>query len=203
MIAHLYFFPLKFDPTIEREIMNKPLLAVVTGRPASGKTTLAHILVKEIRCPLLSRDEFKEGYINTVKLNHDHLPNNITLNIYETFFEVIDLMISKRISTIIEAAFQHKLWEPKLSTYLNKADVRIIICETSKELAKARFFKRTSDDKGREKFHGDKLLGISQNMGEQLIESYEAPQISVPTMYVNTTGQYIPGIDTICDFLEN
>lgn len=187
----------------KKEIMNKPLLVVITGRPASGKTTLAHVLAKEIRCPLLSRDEFKEGYINTVNLDHDHLPGNIALNIYETFFEVIDLMISKRISTIIEAAFQHKLWEPKLSTYLNKADVRIIICETSKEIARARFFKRTSDDKGREKFHGDKLSDISQGMGEQLIESYEAPQISVPTMYVNTNGEYVPAINTICDFLGN
>jgi adenylate kinase family enzyme len=189
--------------TIQKEIMNKPLLAVVTGKPACGKTTLAHILAKEIRCPLLSRDEFKEGYINTVKLDHDHLPANIALSIYETFFEVIDLMISKKISIIIEAAFQHKLWEPKLSTCLNKADVRIVICETSKEIARARFFKRTSDDKGREKFHGDKLSEISQSIGEQLIESYEAPQIPVPTMYVNTTDEYVPGIDTICDFLRN
>ena len=114
MIAHLYFFPLKFDPTIEREIMNKPLLAVVTGRPASGKTTLAHILAKEIRCPLLSRDEFKEGYINTVKLDHDHLPGNIALNIYETFFEVIDLMISKGYfvfaDTYINTIFVNKSW---------------------------------------------------------------------------------------------
>jgi uridine kinase len=46
--------------------MIKPLLIVVTGRPASGKTTLSRILSAEIKCPLLSRDEFKEGYINTI-----------------------------------------------------------------------------------------------------------------------------------------
>jgi dephospho-CoA kinase len=45
--------------------MNKPLLIVITGRPSSGKTTLACIISKEIKCPVVSRDELKEGYINT------------------------------------------------------------------------------------------------------------------------------------------
>lgn len=45
--------------------MEKPLLTVVTGRPASGKTSLAHLLTGEMKCPLISRDELKGGYMNT------------------------------------------------------------------------------------------------------------------------------------------
>ena len=47
--------------------VNHPFLIVVTGRPAAGKTTLAHTLAQAIRCPLISRDEIKEGYsvVNT------------------------------------------------------------------------------------------------------------------------------------------
>jgi len=50
--------------------MDKPKLVIITGRPGSGKSTLAHIIAKEIRCPLISRDEIKEGYINTVRMGH-------------------------------------------------------------------------------------------------------------------------------------
>ena len=59
----------------------------------------------------------------------------------KTFFETIDLLISKKISIIIEAAFQHKLWQPKFLEFINKADVRIIICKTNTELTKTGLLK--------------------------------------------------------------
>ena len=51
--------------------MDKPLLIVITGRHASGKTTLAHTVSKEIKCPVISRDELKESYINTTGIPHN------------------------------------------------------------------------------------------------------------------------------------
>jgi uridine kinase len=67
--------------------MNKPLLIVITGSPASGKTTLAHILADKIYCPILSRDEFKEGYINTLNLEHNQLNGSVDLHIYDIFLK--------------------------------------------------------------------------------------------------------------------
>ncbi|HEY6961334.1 MAG TPA: AAA family ATPase [Gaiellaceae bacterium] len=40
--------------------MDEPLLVVVTGPPASGKSSLARDLAAELRIPFLSKDEFKE-----------------------------------------------------------------------------------------------------------------------------------------------
>jgi predicted kinase len=40
--------------------MGEPLLVVVTGPPASGKSSLARDLAAELRIPFLSKDEFKE-----------------------------------------------------------------------------------------------------------------------------------------------
>lgn len=73
--------------------MNKPLLIVVTGRPGSGKTTLAHALAKEVHCPAFCRDEFKEGFVNTMNGNHDAMGNEVNWEIYETFFQVVELMV--------------------------------------------------------------------------------------------------------------
>ena len=105
-------------------VVIKPLLVVVTGSPASGKTTLSRLLASTIKCPLVSRDELKEGYINTF---HDLAPASAE-DIYKLFFQTIDLLLSGNISIIAEAAFQHKLWHPQLMPLIDKAAIRMIIC---------------------------------------------------------------------------
>lgn len=189
---------MNYELVIITPIMKKPLLIVVTGRPASGKTSLAHLLAKEIKCPLLSRDEFKEGYINTARLHHYQLNDQVNRDIYETFFDAINLLISKNISVIVEAAFQHQLWEPKLASLVNNAKIRVIICKISLELAKERFYKRILDEPKREKFHGD-----ATNKDTVLLSSkYETIHIAAPTLEVDTTNNYKPDIERIIEFIR-
>ena len=182
--------------------MNKPLLVVVTGRPASGKTTLAHILSKEIKCPLLSRDELKEGYINTLDIEHDRLDNSVAWHIYNSFFEAMDLLISKNISVIVEAAFQNKLWKPKLLNLSDKAEIKIIICNTSPDIAKTRFASRLLNDPDRNRFHGDKFMNSVKEQDRLMTEHYEPVNIDAPTLEVDTTENYNPGLGEIISFIK-
>lgn len=46
--------------------MSRPLLVVVSGPPGSGTTTLARLLGRELPCPVLGRDEIKEGLAQTL-----------------------------------------------------------------------------------------------------------------------------------------
>lgn len=87
--------------------MNTPYLLIITGRPGSGKTTLAQHLSEELHLPLLSRDEIKEGYARTYGLGHDNLPPDTNLIVTELFFETIATWLEAGISLIVEAAFQH------------------------------------------------------------------------------------------------
>ena len=43
----------------------KPKCIIITGQPGSGKTTLAKKLGERLWMPVISRDEIKEGYVNT------------------------------------------------------------------------------------------------------------------------------------------
>lgn len=181
--------------------MNKPLLIVVTGRPASGKTTLSHILSAEIKCPLLSRDAFKEGYINTFQSYHNDLPATANQDLYAVFFQTVELLLSNNISLVAEAAFQHKLWYPKLTALADIADIRIIVCDIASDLARSRFIDRMTSDAGREKFHGDGAE-LLQHPDDSLITSYQAPDLPLPTLKVDTTENYNPGIARIVEFIR-
>ena len=105
-------------------------MIVVTGRPASGKSTLAEILAKEMQ---------------------------------------------------------------------DVADMRIIICDITPDLAKARFADRRLYDPNRDRFHGDNLL---VERGGVYTATFEHLNMDVPVLKVDTAGHYNPGIQQILDFIN-
>ena len=181
--------------------MNKPLLIVVTGRPGSGKTTLAHALAKRVHCPAFCRDEFKEGFVNTMNANHNALGDDVNRGIYETYFQAVELMLSKRISLVVEAAFQHKLWAPKLEPLQDLSRMSLLICNVDPLLAKSRFVERGLADPVRERFHGDQAVPAEKEGVRLLIENYDPPRLSTATMSVDTTDGYRPGMEAIVSFV--
>jgi predicted kinase len=165
--------------------MNSPTLIVVTGRPGSGKTTLVRALAQSIRCPAICRDELKEGLLNTT----GGTKGDVAWPVYKTFFDTIELLLSRRITLIAEAAFQHKLWAPKLEPLRASAAIRIIVCTIPPDLAAARRENRHHADPAREQFHPP-VIG----------EEYDPPHLDVPTLSVDTSEGYQPGLESIIAF---
>jgi predicted kinase len=175
--------------------MDKPALIIVCGRPGSGKSTLAHKLANKIRCPLISRDELKEGYINTTKTKHQDMAVEQIKSINSAFFNTLELLLESKITIIAEAAFQHKLWAPQYERLAEKADIIIIQCVINASLANKRYLERKEQDPQREYFHGDNWV-----MDEK--SPFTPPQFLVPLLEVDTTEDYKPGIPEICLFIK-
>jgi predicted kinase len=170
-----------------------PLLLVVTGRPGSGKTTLAHALAKAIRGPAIVRDEIKEGLVNTTAQTGQPR-DDIQRLAYDAFFDTIRLLVDRRITLVAEAAFQHKLWEPKLQPLRQIARIRIIVCQIDPKLARQRHIERGLADPKRQRFHDDLA------MQELPIGEYDPPHLDVPTLRVDTTNAYLPEFQQIVEF---
>lgn len=135
----------------QREKILQPTLIVVTRRPGSGKTKLAHSLAQAVRCPAICRDELKEGLVNT--LGEIHGPaQDIQWQTNQALFSAIQLVLKHRVTLVPEAAFQHDVWVPELEVLKQIAYIRIVICSIDPQLARARHSVRGLADPGRSTF---------------------------------------------------
>ncbi|MFL6467508.1 MAG: AAA family ATPase [Pyrinomonadaceae bacterium] len=181
----------------------RPKCVIVTGRPGAGKATLCKKLQPRLWMPVVSRDEIKEGYVNTFGLKHDRLPPNANGIATEIFFGIVNQYLANKVSIIIEAAFQHKVWEPRLIAISALADPLMIICDVDAETAANRHLQRGLAEPEREFYHGDKRVVVFRETGEILpAAGYETPHFDVPTIPVSTVGEYSPPVDEIIAWIR-
>lgn len=176
----------------------KPTCIIVTGRAGSGKTTLARKLGERLWMPVISRDEIKEGYVNTCGVKHDQLPPDTNALVTDFFFRIVNEYLRGKISVVIEAAFQHEVWEPRMPEIVALASPWIVLCSADDTVAARRHLERGLENPDREFYHGDKRVAHYRETGEVLSpEKYAAPKFNVPAIQVSTDGEYVPSIDEI------
>jgi predicted kinase len=180
---------------------DKPKCIIVTGRPGTGKSTLSKELAKLLYMPVISRDEIKEGYVNTFGVRHDELPPDSNKLATETFFDTLSFLLARKISLIAEAAFQHPVWQSRIDSLTTLAKVRFVICSLDSETAAHRHLHRGLNDPNREFYHGDKRVAVFREQG--ILEpagDYQSPAFDLPTIQVSTLDGYSPSLNTIRDF---
>lgn len=176
----------------------KPKCIIVTGRAGTGKTTLSRKLGQQLWMPVISRDGIKEGYVNTFGLRHDQLPSNTDAIVSDFFFDIVCRYLAGKISVIIEAAFQHTVWEPRMPRFLELSLPLFIICTVDEEIAAERHLQRGLADPRRGFYHQDKRVSLYRASGETgTPKPYLAPNFDVPTVYVSTDNDYSPSLDEI------
>ena len=136
--------------------------------------------------PVISRDEIKEGYVNTYGVKHAELPPHTNGLVTDIFFGIVNQYLAGNISVVVEAAFQHNVWEPRMPEILELASSWIVLCSADDAVVAGRHLERSLENPKWAFYHGDKSPG-----------SYTAPKFNVPTIRVSTDGEYVPSINEI------
>jgi len=181
----------------------RPKCIIVTGRPGSGKATLCKQLRTRLWMPVVSRDEIKEGYVNTFGVKHDELPDDTNLKATNFFFDIVDQYLANNVSIIIEAAFQHSVWEARIAAITKIADTLMIVCSVDAETAANRHLQRGLAEPEREFYHGDRRVLVYRETGVVLpAGEYQTPEFDMPTIQVTTAGEYSPTIEGIVETIR-
>ena len=175
--------------------MGRPTLILVTGPAGSGKTTLAHQLATAIGCPALSRDEIKEGMVFSNPGFVASTSDPLTLRTYGLFFETLNLLLRAEVTLVAEAAFQHRLWVQGLAPLDDLATLRIVRCTVSEKIARERQQQRLLSQSTRSA-HAD-----AEHLNRAA--SFDPIHVDAPTLDVDTSDGWQPGLPAIADFCRS
>lgn len=121
--------------------MNKMTTVIlITGHPATGKTTLAHYLAEALGLPLLYRDGIKEKLADTLGWADDEWSLKLGAATWELLYHLVEALLRGHVSHIVESNFTPAYATPRWQQLMAQYPLRLIQvrCESDPIIAAQR-----------------------------------------------------------------
>ena len=125
--------------------MATPVLILISGAPASGKTVLARHLAEALPVPVIERDAIKETLFDTLGVGDREWSKKLGAASFALFYLTVETILTAGRSVIAEAAFHRPYSSRWLSRVQKRFDVEILElhCHADTATALRRYLNRT------------------------------------------------------------
>ena len=183
-----------------------PSLIIVHGPWGSGKTTLANALGREVGCPVVARDEIKEGMFHAVRAaSADFTPgvhgDPLSVRTLHAFSDVLRLYALAKVSVVAEAAFQDHLWRYVLEPVTDLVALRLVRCNADPTVAFERARERLPQ--ATRAAHAAHEHVHDLEMWKRDYAAFEPLSLTAPSIEVDTTDAYTPSLADVAAFVND
>ena len=173
-------------------------LVVVTGAPATGKSTVATGLVRHLGYALISKDDVKESLADALGAGDRERSRQLGAAAYAVMQRVASRMLDERVHVILEANFWCARSEPWLRSLAQGRDASVVVCSVAPEVRRDRFRSRSATGQ-RHPVHLDgEILANEWTEDDSLFRV----DLGTKTLDVDTTHGPKPSIDEIARWIE-
>jgi predicted kinase len=190
------------------ELRVRPRIALITGAPGSGKTTLGLALSRALQIPFLARDDVRRGLFFTAGAWSDH-PGQVPTSeeSAETLLRILERTASLGVSCVVEYVVRQERHD-ELERITASGDCVVLVTECDRAI------ERFAD-----RHRGDRLINrqpVLDTLCYATIEDHTADAVTrmqsvtsqmrtafdLPVLTVRTDGDgYDPELDEILDFV--
>jgi predicted kinase len=123
----------------------RPLVVIVTGPPASGKSSIAESIAEGLPAPLLAKDPIKEALFDALGTGDPAWSKKLGLATYAILFRALEQEVRAGRSCVLEANFDHAEASAQLAALQLRTPFRAlqIVCAASREALLERFVARS------------------------------------------------------------
>jgi predicted kinase len=139
--------------------LTSPIIIIVTGRPAAGKSTLAKWLSQELQIPLVSKDSIREELFDRLGWKDRKWAQELGKASIDMMFYFARAELEVGHSVIMDNSFYPPVSNPRFRTLKEQyhAESVQIICDSDRETLFQRF-KARADSGTRHPGHGDQAV---------------------------------------------
>jgi predicted kinase len=165
-----------------------PLVLIVTGPPASGKSSLGRQLAASLGLPLLSKDLFKESLFDSLGWGDREWSRRLGGASMQLLYRSAEALLEAGQSVAIEAPFRAE-WDTAPLRALGErfaCQLVQVVCCTPGPLLVERFRRRIESGE-RHPGHTDPAR-LEHELARLLAERWDALELDGPVLHVDTSG---------------
>jgi predicted kinase len=172
-----------------------PLLVIVSGSPASGKSSLAEEIAAELNLPLLSRDDIKEALMDVYPAEDRKESKVAGAAAFKAMYQVLGSMLQVGVGVVLESTFEKGRSENDLSQFFDRSIPVQVTCKASTDVLKERLAERIRTG-SRHPGHQDEAAYIE--VEEAMARGdYDPLDLDVPCIEVNSDDGFKPAVHEI------